>query len=276
MGSNLVSGFVAECALKKAYAPIQGSLPKTLPCQCASDHKVVRVDKILVDGSRPHADELRVPEADASKGIRYARKCVDEIKDKLNLNVLTADHHNAGLPPLKPGWIFSHDLLCVEDGCSFLDSVELKVRAVKTRKPRTFNWQKVLESEAEPLWNAELDQDASPWRRRVLVLVEIIPDSGEVRGVHVSALDKGRKKWYTISGWEGFWSRDDGDEPDPEPLLRIAPCARAPADGPSAAQLRCLSRKFRAEGVHDEHDDSWVPLACFLRAVGKAKEVAQA
>ena len=116
----------------------------------------------------------------------------------------------------------------------------------------------------------------SPWRRRVLVLVEIIPDSGEVRGVHVSALDKGRKKWYTISGWEGFWSRDDGDEPDPEPLLRIAPCARAPADGPSAAQLRCLSRKFRAEGVHDEHDDSWVPLACFLRAVGKAKEVAQA
>ena len=44
----------------------------------------------------------------------------------------------------------------------------------------------------------------SPWRRRVLVLVEIIPDSGEVRGVHVSALDKGRKKWYTISGWEGF------------------------------------------------------------------------
>jgi hypothetical protein len=88
---------------------------------------------------------------DALKGIRYARKAVDELKDKLDIHVLTADHYNATLPTLNPGWIFSHDMLCQEDVCSLLDSVELKIRAVKKRKPRAFNWQKVFESEAGPL-----------------------------------------------------------------------------------------------------------------------------
>ena len=236
----------------------------------------MRIHKLIVNGSRPHAEDVRVAEADAAKGIRYARKCVGELKDKLNLDILSADHHNAELPALTPGWIFSHDLLCVEHGCSSLDSVELKIREITNRRPRTFNWQKVLESEAEALWNAELNWDPSPWRRRALVLVEITPRSGEVRGVHISALEKNRKKWYTISGWTGFWTREDGDAPDPEPLLRTATGARVSADGPSAAQLNCLSKKLRAQGVYDEHGDSWVALASFLRAVGKGSEVSQA
>ena len=48
------------------------------------------------------------------------------------------------------------------------------------------------------------------------------------------------------------------------------------ADGPSIAQLRSLARKPSAEGVDEEDGEAWVPLASFLRAVGKAKEVAQA
>ena len=78
-------------------------------------------------------------------------------------------------------------MLCQEDASTLLNSVELKIWAVKQRKSKTFNWQRVLESEAEPLWNAGLIWDAAPWRRRVLLIVEIVPDSGEVRGVHLSA-----------------------------------------------------------------------------------------
>ena len=92
VGSNLVSGIVTERALKLAFAPIQGSLPKTLARQCASDHKVVRIDKLIVNGSRPHAEDVQVPEADATKGIRYGRRCVEELRNKFNLNILCADH----------------------------------------------------------------------------------------------------------------------------------------------------------------------------------------
>lgn len=275
VGSNLVSGIVTERALKLVFAPIQGSLPKTLARQGASDHKVVRIDKLIVNGSRPHAEDVQVPEADAAKGIRYARRCVEELRNKLNLNMLCADHYNCELPGLTHGR-FSHDLLCQEHGCSLLDSVEIKIREVVHRRPKTFNWQKVLESEAETLWNAELDWDPDPWRRRVLVFVEIIPGSGEVRGVHISALEKNRKKWHTVSGWTDFWTRDDGDAPDPEPPVQIARSVGASAEFPSTVQVLSLNKKLRAQGVYDEDDDSWVALASFMRAVGKSNEVSQA
>jgi hypothetical protein len=106
--------------------------------------------------------------------------------------------------------------------------------------------------------------------------VEIAPCSGDVRGVHVSALEKRRRRWQTISGWDGFWSREDGAEPDPEPLSPIALPMRVATDGPSSAQLCCLARKLKAQKIHEEDADARVPLSSFLRAAGKEKEVSQA
>ena len=275
----LITGVVVESALKLAFAPPQGTLPKVLERQSPSDHKCVLIDKVVANGQRPHTASLHVPAADAELAISIARQVVGTLKDNLDVRVIAVDHYNAKVPTPTPGWLYVHDIVGRASNTTLLDSIEIKVRMVEKRKPKTFNWQKTLESEAELLWNAEIQMDPSPWRRRVLILVELSPSTGLVRGIHVSALEKNRRTWQTISGWEGFWSRTDGDEPDPDPdpSLGVALPAQnvAVARCPSATAVRQLRARLLEQGVDENDDEAWIKVADFLRAVGDAKKANQ-
>ena len=173
VGAPLVAGLVVEAALKLAYAPRQGALPKVLERQSAADHLVLHVAHVFAEGQRPQAQDLQVPDVDAHLGITIARKVVAALEDKVGLTIIAVDHYNQKLPKQQAGWEFCHDIIGRGANTNLLDSVEIKVREVHERKPRTFNWLTTLESEAEDPWNAELRLDASPWRQRVLVFVEL-------------------------------------------------------------------------------------------------------
>ena len=103
VGFPLATGIVVEPALKLAYAPPQGTLPKVLERQRAADHKTVRVGKIIQEGQRPRTEILSVPAADAELAITIVRKVVDALKAELELTIITADHYKEDLPTPQPG-----------------------------------------------------------------------------------------------------------------------------------------------------------------------------
>ena len=268
IGPCLVTGVVVENALKLEYLAGHCVLPKVLEQQTAKDHTMVQLEKVLAKGADPQLTTLHVPAAAAELAIGLARRVVKQLKGELGLAILAVDRYDDKMPTLKAGHRYAHDIVARRaDGA--LVSVEIKVREVEKRKPKEFNWQRVLETEAQVLWDAVMAWDLSPWCGRVLVFVELPRPchAGPVRGVHLSALWKTCKKWQTLCGWSGFWPRSDGDTQSSH--AGAAPAHLQVSEGPSAAQLHRLGVLLAEQCVVKTGADDWIPLTSFLKAMKK-------
>ena len=255
-------GKLLEALFAMMFNPARGCLPKTINKMTVQDVPgQVDFNDVLAPGSRhPTTVTVQAQPDDRELSLKIYRSLLSKLQGRpLYLQVHAVDHKcsSASLAG-------SHDLLVssfpgMESRLSAgMYSLELRCREVRERLPKTFDWQKTLEEEADPLLDAELKKDPESLQGRLLIFVELskLCHSGTFH-LHGSLRDAGRKKWTDVFGWAGFKrKRDDASSSASVPQVGSSTPPRPKRS--RAAEWQDKAGRLKAS-------NGWVVLAHFLR-----------
>lgn len=257
-----VIGLLLEALLSMMFNPARGCLPKNIKKMTVQDvPEQVDCNDVLAPGSRlPKTVTVQAQPKDREFSLNIFRSLLSKLQGRpLYLQVHAVDHKCSSARLAG-----SHDLLVSPfpgmesrlSACMY--SLELRCREVGERLPKTFDWQKTLEEEADPLLDAELKKDPESLQGRLLIFVELSkPCHSGTFHLHGSLREAGREKWTDVFGWAGFKRKRD----DASSSASVAPVGSSTPPRPK----RSRAAEWQDKAGRLKASNGWVVLAHFLR-----------